>query len=235
MAATILGFFSPTDILSLGGNFIVQSCTPSDTLQRAQGLLGNGDEGITKTYGGKTDLTVVYEYQSEAGNITLPKVGEVKATYHVDRVRLEYRANAWPLITITCHKHAAATHTAANQFAASVTFPAQFGIPRSLTDTTSPTPVDLWKMGADDAGIGVKSMSYECSCTHLDEDGETSAHLAGQNRDGVEKLDVGLTGIPASITVLAGWANLSNGTSKGNTAADTQTMSYERHALRVAV
>lgn len=234
MAATVVNFFNPTDLLALGGSFIVQNGTPSDSLERAQGLLANGDEGIAKTYGGKTNLQIAYEYQNETGNITLPNVGSVAGTYHIDRIRLEYRANAWPLITFTCHKHAANTHTAANEFAPTITFPAQFGIPRSLKDTATPTAADLWKMGTDDTGIGIKSMSYEIGCVHVDEPNETGAQLAGENRDGVEKLDIGLTGVPASITVKAGWDKLSDGSPKSNTAVDQQTLSYEHHLAREA-
>jgi len=234
MAATVVGFFTPTDILSLGGSFIVQSCKPVDGLQRAQGLLANGDEGIKKTFGGRTDMQIVYEYQSETGNITLPVAGDVLGTYHIDRVRLEYRANAWPLITITCHKHAAATHTTANEFTCTAVFPAQFGIPRNIDDTTPTTPLEVFALGADDSGIGIKSMAYELSCVHLDEDGETGAHLVGENRDGIEKLDITLLGIPATVTHTAGWDELSDGTDKTNTSADGRSLSYEHHIARDA-
>jgi len=232
MADTVVNFFNPSDILSLGGSFIVQSVTPTDTLKRAQGLLANGDEGINKTHGGKTDLTIVYEYQNESGNITLPNVGSVAGGYHIDRVRIQYRANAWPLITITCHKHAANSHTAQNEFAATIVFPAQFGIPRSLQDAATPTPNDIWKLGADDDTIGIRDMSYELSCQHQDEDGETGAQCAGENRDGVEKLDVTTTGKAASVTVGTGWAKLSDGNPTGNTAVEQQTLSYEHHVAR---
>lgn len=223
MPATVIGFFSPTDILGLGGYFIVQSVTPSVTQQRAQGALGNGDEGVNKVFGSRTDLVVVYEYQHETGNIALPRVGQIKATYHIDRVRLQYRSNAWPLITITCHKHAVATHIDCNTFATSVTLPAQFGIPRSL---------NVWALGANDAGIGIKDMTLDLSCVHQDEDGESGAHLWGENRDGLEKLDIALVGIPASSTITNTWSTLNDGTALNNTAADTQTLSYEHHVLR---
>ena len=234
MPATVLGFFTPTDVLSLGGAFIPQSDTPSTTKKRAQGLLANGDEGISKTYGVDTKRTLVYEYQSATGDIALPSVGEIIAALHVDSVDVEYSPNSWPKITITCHQHAENAHTAANEYSCTVALPAQFGIPRALDDGATPTPTDIFKLGADDTGIGIKSMKYSLSCTHLDEDDEVGDHLAGENRDGVEKLDIGLTGLPASVTVAATWDNLSDGTAAGNTAADTRTISLEHHIARDA-
>jgi hypothetical protein len=232
MADTNLGFFSPTDVLSLGGSFIPQSDMPVTTLKRAQGLKANGDEGINVTYGTDTKRTIVYEHQAASGYITPPLVGDVVASLHIDSVEIEYSPTSWPKITITCHNHAVKAHTAENEFTATVKLPAQFGIPRALTDTATPTPADIFKLGTDDSTIGIKSMKYSLSCTHLDEDGETGDHLAGENRDGVEKLDIGLTGIPASVTVGATWAKLSDGTAKANTAADTQTISLEHHIAR---
>jgi hypothetical protein len=234
MADTVLGFFTPTDVLSLGGSFIAQSDTPVTTKKRAQGLKANGDEGISVTYGTDTKRTIVYEYQAASGFITLPKVGDVIATVHIDSVEVEYSPTSWPKITISGHNHGENAHTAENEFTATVKLPAQFGIPRALIDTATPTAGDIFKLGTDDSGIGIKSMKYSLACTHLDEDDEAGDHLAGENRDGVEKLDIGLTGIPASVTTAATWAKLSDGTAKGNTAADTQTISLEHHISRDA-
>ena len=236
MSATVLGFFKPTDVLSLGGSFIPQSDTPSTTLKRAQGLLANGDEGVSKTYGSETKRVVVYEYQSPSGTITLPKLGTIVSSLHIDSADVEYQANGWPKITVNTHQHGTNPHTTmANKYTPSITLPAQFGIPRGLLDKATPTPADVFKLSTDDAGIGVKSMKYSISCTHLDEDNEVGEHLAGENRDGVEKLDIGLTGIPATVTVGSGWDKLSDGTGKSNTAADTATISLEHHVLRDVV
>jgi hypothetical protein len=234
MPATVLGFFTPTDVLSLGGSFIPQSDTPVTTLKRAQGLLANGDEGISVTYGEDIKRTLVYEYQNASGDITLPAVGDVIASLHIDSVEVEYSPTSWPKVTITCHNHTENAHTSANEYSCTVALPAQFGIPRALDDGATPTPADIFKLGADDTTIGIKSMKYSLSCTHLDEDDEAGDHLAGENRDGVEKLDIGLTGIPASVTTHADWDKLSDGTAKGNTVADSQTISMEHHIARDA-
>ena len=231
-APTVLGFFNPTDLLALGGSFIPQTNTRTTTLKRAQGLLANGDEGIHHTYGSETKISLPYEYQSVAGNITLPEPGTVVAGYHIDSVDLEYRANAWPLITVNCHNHGTNPHTTSlRTFTPVPVFPAQFGIPRTLSDAALPTANVIFKLGTDDTGIGIKSMKYSISCSHLDEPNEVGEQLAGENRDGVEKLDIGLTGIPAAVTVLAGWDKMTDGDGKGNTAADSTTVSLEHHIL----
>jgi hypothetical protein len=232
MSATVLGFFTPTDVLGLGGSFIAQSDAPVTTKKRAQGLLANGDEGISKTYGEETKRTVTYEHQNATGVITLPPVGSVMASLHIDSIDVEYQPNAWPKVSFQTHQHAVNPHTAANEYSSTIALPSQFGIPRALDDGAEPTAADIFKLGADDTGIGIKSMKYSLSCTHQDEDGETGDHLAGENRDGVEKLDIGLTGIPASVTVGADWDNLSDGTSLGNTAADARNISLEHHIAR---
>ena len=229
---TLVSFFSPTDILGLGGSFVPQSNAPSASKKRAQGLLENGDEGISKTHGGETKLVSVYEYQSEAGNIALPKIGSILTSRHIDSIDVEYTPTGWPKITVNSHQHDANPHTAANEFTSCVVLPAQFGVPRTLLDTTPTTPVVIFALGADDAGIGIKSLKYSFGCTHLDEDDEVGDHLAGDNRDGVEKIDVSMTGIPAAVTIGAGWDKLASGNANANTAADTDSFSLEHHVAR---
>lgn len=235
-AATV-GFFTPTDILALGGSFVIQSDKPTSTLKRAQGLLANGDEGIRKMYGAESKRVLTYEYQSASGTITLPKVGSVISALHIDSIDVEYKPEGWPQITFNCHQHGSNPHTSGNTlnlFLGTIALPAQFGIPRSIQDTTVPTAVDIFKLALGDASIGVKSVKYTLSCTHLDED-ISGEHLAGDNRDGVEKLDIGLTGIPGTApTIGANWDQPDNGTDKGNTKADESSISLEHHIARFA-
>lgn len=230
---TKLGFFTPTDVLTLGGSFVPQSDTPSTTLKRAQGLLANGDEGISKTFGSETKRAFLYEYQAASGVITIPHPGTIVASLHIDSVDVEYQPNGWPKITVNTHQHGSRPHTVMDaEFTPSIALPAQFGIPRTIQDLATPTAGDIFKLGTDDAGIGIKSAKYSIGCTHLDEDDEVGDHLAGENRDCVEKIDIGLTGIPASVTIGAGWDKLTDGTGSSNTAADTATISLEHHVLR---
>lgn len=237
MAATVLGFFSPTDVLGLGGSFVPQSSTPNATLQRAAGILANGDEGIHKTYGAKTEHTIVYEHQSNTGFIVLPQVGSVVAGLHIDSVDVEYNTKGWPKVSIKCHQHGTNAHTSGNTlnlFTPTVKLPSQFGIPRALAEDVEVDPDDIFKLGNDDAAIGISSMKYSLACQHQDDDGEAGEHLAGENRDGVEKIEIGLTGIPASVTTGTDWDKLADGTGKSNTSADTQTISLEHHIARDA-
>lgn len=232
---TVLGFFKPVDFFSLAGYFIPQSNAPSISKKRAQGLKANGDEGIYLDYALETKRVDVYEYQfAGPGSIVIPNVGQVIAAFHIDSIDVEWSVG-WPKITINSHQHAANAHSSANTlnlYVASIALPAQFGVPRSLVDLATPTPADVWKLGANDTSIGVKSLKYSISCVHLDEDDGDGSHLAGENRDGVEKLDISLTGIPASVTIAAGWSPPADNATAGNTAADGRTLSYEKHILR---
>jgi len=235
MPNSVVGFFTPTDVLTLGAPFIAQSDKPITSLKRAQGLLPNGDEGISKTYGSEIKRVLEYEYQSANGVITLPLAGSVIAALHIDSIDVNYQPNGWPKISFNCHQHGSNPHTSVNtlnKFACSLALPAQFGIPRNIQDLEAPAPVDIFKLAIADAAIGVKSLKYSLKCNHLDED-ISGEHLCGENRDGVETLDVGLTGIPGTApTIGATWDDLDAGTDKANTKADEASYKLEHHIAR---
>lgn len=233
MSDKAVEFYAPTDRLTLGGNWIAQEDTLADSFQRAQGLKANGDESARKLHDGKTSGTTVYECHLETGSLTLPKVNGVYGGYLIDSLQLVYQAegSGFPRLTVNWHQHDSNVHVNAdmNKFTTSLVFPARFGIPRSLTKVAGGTG---WAL--NDTATGMKSLTYTLSCTHLDEN-ESGSHLAGEGRDGVEKLDIVLTGIPSGatpITLDSGWDELNDQNAKGNTVASSNTLQYERHIAR---
>lgn len=235
MADKAVPFFNPTDVLGLyvdanGNRWIQQENGIVETLQRAQGLKANGDEAAHKTHGGAAAGPVVYECHDETGNLALPKVGEVKGGYHIDQVQLAYQPTGWPRLTIPVHQHDSNAHEdgTLNEFSATPVFPAQFGIPRSISNAAAAVVVAI-----GDADAGMRAMTYTLGCTHVDED-ENGDHLAGENRDGIETMQVETTKDPDTVTIHGEWDKLSDGSPKSNTAAETAQIQIEHHVARDA-
>jgi hypothetical protein len=240
-----LGFFEPTDpidintLLSLTGSDVweIQAQTPNVTKDRAQGLAADGDEGAYTATNEKTAVSITYKSFKASGYLTLPTVGDVASTYHIDAVKLTYNANDWPTLEVQAHKHTTSTHTSCNEYTVGKTsagktaqFPAGFGAPASIVDDATPTPATYFAMAH--ATIGVKTVTVGLAVTHQDETGSSGDHLAGENRDGKETLDADFVGIPTTVTAYTTFTLLSCGGPQANTAADTARYSYERHVLR---
>lgn len=233
MSDKAVPFFSPTDVLSLGGNWAVQEVNLSDAYQRAQGLDAAGDEAVSETFDEKTSGTVVYEdHSASGGSLTLPTVGAVGGGYHIDSYQVVYSSNGWPRLTVTVHKHGQNSHADGeqNEFNASVVLPTGFGCPREILDALDATVFEV-----TDTDAGVRGLTYSLGCTHVDEGDEAGDHLAGENRDGVETLSVEFTKDPgSSVTASADWDEMTDGAAQGNTAAETASMSWEHHVARTA-
>lgn len=224
MSDKAVPFFNPSDILSLGGDWIVQEDNLADSSERAQGLAANGDEAASKLYGGKSTGSVVFECHEETGNLTLPNVGEVKGGYHIDNWSLVYSPTGWPRLTVNVHQHDDNVHADGemNEYAPTLTCPAQFGCPTALGFSTS------------DTDVGVRSITYTLGCQHQDEPDSVGDHLAGENRDGEETLAVEFTKAPSAMTAPAGWDENSNDSKHSNTAAETGSYNWVNHVARVA-
>lgn len=248
MPGTPVKFFTPIDplaintLLSLTGaaQWIIQTGAPNKSKDRAVGLAANGDENAWKAHNLKNTDTLVYECHALSGSLALPIVGTVTATtlWHIDSVKVDYNSTGWPKMTVVVHKHGTgtATHAAAscNKFTPAIVLPACFGVPAELVDKTPETPVTMFELTV--ASIGMKSLSYGLSCTHVDETGPAGDWLAGENRDGAETLDVEMTGSPtdAEITVDASFHDATDGGANGNTSSDNRKLSLIRHIARDA-
>ena len=228
---TVINFFNPTDVIALANGWIIQSGKATTSTSRASGLNAVGDEEIAQLYGPKTALTLEYENHTAAEAAVFPVVGAIMATYHIDSFTFSYQAAGWPKLSVQCHLHSGAHVACANTFTSTLAAcPIQFGIPRELGAAGAD-----WKMGVNDTGIGIASMSYTMTCTHQDEADENGAFLAAENRDGVETLDIATTGIPASVTVNAAWDSMGGDSgTQSNTTTDGASYSYVNHVARDA-
>lgn len=245
MASTVT-FFTNTDpinintLLTLTGSaqWIIQNPSPNSQSDRASGLGANGDEAAWKSHNPREQITVTYKCYAASGNLTLPKVGVVASTYHIDSVKLDYDPVGWPTLTVTVHKHTAASGTHAedscNTYATDLVFPAQFGVPVSISDTTTPAAVVMFALAS--TAVALKTLSFGLTCTHVDETGGAGDWLAGENHDGVETLDAEFTGVPddEDLTISALWHKGSDGAPTSNTGASSRKMSLSRHIAREA-
>ena len=246
--ASKVTFFTPGDpldintLLGLEGSaqWIHQTNNPSKSADRAQGLAANGDEAAWKSHNAKTAGQVVYECFAASGFLTLPGVGIIAGGFHGDNVKLDYNTVGWPRLTVAVHKHdGASSHDDAeggpicNTFATSLKWPAGFGVPAVITDLATPA-VKQFEMKA--AAVGMKTLGYTLSCTHVDETGGTGDWLAGDNRDGVEQIDAEMTGVPedTDLVIDASWHRATDGSPEGNTAANARKVSISRHVEREA-
>ena len=225
MSDVAINFFNPADVLSLNAaNWIQQENNIVDSVQRAQGLGALGDEAVSTTHGGGSAGSVVYENHEESGSMTLPQIGSVLGGYHVDSWSLVYSPTGWPRLTVNVHQHDDNAHadTDLNEFTMTLAPAAGFGVPRDL---------GISGLGAVN---GVKGCTYTLGCTHVDEDNGEGDHLAGENRDGIETLAYEFTGsdMGDDFDGPAGWDEMSDGTPKSNTAAETTSMSWENHVAR---
>jgi hypothetical protein len=248
--ASNVTFFTPTDTLAINtllsltesAQWLIQSNTPNRTKARAAGLQGDGDEGAWHAHNDVDRRTLVYENHAVTGNLTVPSVGTVTASgWHIDSVKVVYNAAGFPKMTVVIHKHMGATsHTAAscNIFTSKVLLPAQFGIPSEITDDTydagPPEVPAVVEFELEVATIGMRTLEWNLTATHVDElDGE-GEWLAGDTRDGVETLDAEFTGQPddGDLTIDASWHKNSDDAPEGNTAVNSRKIQLVRHVAR---
>ena len=234
-------FFFPTEPFDLnaelsitaeGDRWCLQTVNPTKTKQRASGLCRDGDETAWQAYGTQQSVSAVYKCYAPTGNLKVPSVGLIANGWHVDSSTVAYSQTDWPTITLAMHKHddgASHTKDSCRTYSPGLKMPAQFGVPELISDTTSVAQLKL-----NNPAIGMRSLSYALSATHIDENRSNGNWLAGENHDGVETLDAEFTGAPddTDLTVAAGWHRSSEGTTEGNTAVDTKTLSLVRHIGR---
>ena len=213
-------------MIQTGGN-------PSKQNNKASELGSDGDEIASGEFDAKTSVTCVYGPTAYTGNLTIPAVGQIKNGHHVDSVSIAYNQQGFPSMTVTGHKHEAGSPDAdCRTYTAKVVLPARkIGVPSALVDTATPTAGDVFKLNAE-AEVGMKGLTYTLSCTHVDEPDGDAGHLAGNNHDGVEKIDVEMSGEADSdeYTVGTGWFVETNASgNQGNTTKTTRSISMSKH------
>jgi hypothetical protein len=236
-------FFTPLDVIAINtlltlegaAMWIIQTAAPSSSKDRASGLKADGDEAAHVNHNARETVSLTYKCFATTGNLSLPKVGTVAGGYHIDSVALAYSPTDWPTLTVTVHKHGdGSTHAddSCRTYSTDIVFPAQFGVPALLDDNTPVTPVSQFAMAA--TGVGMRSLSFSLTCTHLDEQGGTGNWLAGENHDGVETLDAEFAGLPddTDMTYAATWSLVTSGASSGNTTLNSRSVSLTRHIAK---
>lgn len=220
-----VGFFNPVDPFALA-DWNIQNNSPTRSQERAQALKSDGDECASKTYGAKEEQTATYKGCRITGMLALPAVGTVSADgWHLDSWTLTMSNTDWPELSITMHKHGnGKSHTPASCRLYRPTLQLSVGGMGILR-----TGLGEFSISAEDMAVGITSVTYGLSVTHVDEAGDDGNWLAGENRDGVETFSITITGVGATITAPSGWDEMTHGRTADNTAADTETYEYEHH------
>lgn len=235
-----VGFYNPDEAwlsaLDLT-DWEMQDDTINESSERIQGIGADGDEIASDLVNATETVTLTMKCFLTAGTLPLPNIGTVTASgHHLDSISLTLNPTDWPTLRVMLHKHAnGSSHKPLNDggdvrtYKPSLSIKAGRGIPRAVTGAASSDYLGGFALGASDTALGISEVTYDVTCTHLDETGEDGNWLAGQNRDGVETFTINLTGTGATITPASGWDKINKDDSRGNTAADTQAASYEKH------
>lgn len=228
MAKGTLEFFGATNPFAAfegwtfqdGGAISGQSDRPNElgaTGDEMKKALINGRENVSATFVGSLAATT--------SKYKFPKVGSHSNGWHIDQIEVTWdRGAIQPKMTVTGHKHTQGTmHTTCRMYTPSlsdkIAYQA-FGAPGS---------VDTAFALAQGAVVDVRSIKYTVSCTHIDEAGRTGNELAGNNHDGVETLQVELTGKATTEDFTSTWDKTSYGTTPSNTAATSSSFTFEHH------
>ena len=228
---TILGTLADWE-LQTGGN-------PTLTRQRAQALKSDGDELAAAQYGAKIEYSLNYAASRHTGSdgLAIPSVGAILNGAHVDSVSVAYSQEAFPALTVAAHRHAAVdgtagTHNACRLYKPSVVLPPRAqGVPSTLKDA------DGTAVFSCPSGIGMASLAYTLEATHSDVPDGDGNQLAGENRDGVEKLEIQLTGrvAVADLAIASGWSLPDSWSlSQSNQEATTTSVTITRHVAHEA-
>lgn len=196
---------------------------PNITEERANALGATGDEIAWKAHGKKEAYSATFVSTALTGNLAIPAAGSIVSDVHIDSVSVAYTAVGYPILTLAGHKHLSGEVDAAcKTYAASITLPAQFGVPSTITDA--------WELETG-AEVGMRGMTYTLTCTHVEEMDADGGLLGSDNHDGVETLAIELTGeaAPAEYTVDTDWHEGSANKSQANTSATTKSLTLTKH------
>lgn len=227
-----VSFFAPSTTLEnvvSGGT--LQSFNPSKSWERAQGLDKDGDEAASKTHGARSAGAAVFKFFAASGSISLPAPGTVTTDgWHIDSFSLRLSNADWPELTLQVHKHEGTrgSHNVGScrTYTPTLTVTAGFGI---VMNSGAIAGTGFTLSPADT--IGVTSLEYGMSVTHLDENGSDGDWLAGENRDGVETLTIQTVG-KGAVTAPSGWDQTSDNKTDSNQAADTESWEFVHHVQK---
>lgn len=211
-------FFEACDPLGLTGWTPQTGGGETITEQEAVALGADGDKIASKGFDKKSEISVVYIAESEGTEI--PNVGQMKNGWHIDSVNVTLSQNDFAKMTVNAHKHVSGNADAnTRQYAPTVGKVGGFGCPSSFGP---------FSLGAS-ATCGVKTITYNLQCNHVDELKGDGNHFAGDNYDGTEQVTVELTGTFTFAEGTDGWHLDTNAANKQNTAATALSATYTKH------
>lgn len=216
MAATLIGFFNPVDILALlASGWIIQDdpVTNAESSEEVVGLGADGNYSANDIFNKLKEGALVYKTFAKTGDMTLPSIGEVSATgYLIKEFSVEYAVKDFPSLTPSVHKSVTgAAHGTYRTYTPTVTLPCiGKGIPRGIEDVI--------ELGGDDTGIGMLKLSYKITGEFIEP--PTTEFTGGEFCNAYEEISVGFAGVPASITLGTGWEYVTKGGGRGNKTAE---------------
>lgn len=234
MALTIT-FFDPQDVFGLASSngWALQSGgNRQESVDTSRALGADGDEIAAVDHGRKEQVTCSYVSAATSGNLAIPNVGAILGGtgaapgWHVDSVKVGYSQTGLPTLEVSGHKHlTGAADAGCRTYSATVTLPAQaIGVPREIAGVYA---LDT------DAPCAMRSMSYTLTCSHVEEQDCNGDNLASDNHDGVETVEIEVTGVAASASDLGagdGWHVDSLSVSdQSNTGAAKTSLTLSKH------
>lgn len=227
-----IDFFAPSGAIDLSSSHwtFQDGGGISTSSQRDSDLKADGDELASTLHNKRSSTSFVYVHDGESDFYEYPKIGLVSGGWHVDSFRCVWsRDRARAHLTVNCHRHDQGVNhtTAPRKYSATLTaIPvASFGVPSVFTGGTGKNAFTL----SANAVIDLRSATYEVSCNHIDEPGRLGNTLASQNHDGVESLEIELTGAPTADDYTTDWQLPSSSKTPSNSGVTTASLSLEHH------
>lgn len=228
MAKGTLDFFAPTNPFAAFEGWTFQDGGAiNGSSDRHNELGSSGDEIKKALVNGKetTSATFIGNLTATTAKYKFPKIGSHSNGWHIDSIQVVWdRGAIQPKMTVNAHKHTQGTmHTTCRQYTPSLSEKVAYQA------FGAPSAVDTAFALATQAVVDVRTITYNVSCTHVDEPGRTGNNLAGNNYDGVETLQIELTGAATTEDYTTTWDKTGYGKTPSNTAATSSSLTLEHH------
>lgn len=235
MAVTPVTFYDPSSPFGeLTGWEIQTGGDPAKSQQQEIDYNRTGDILAGEKYDKRSTVSATYKpsTRTSGDSMYLPSVGEILESYHVDSVSIAFGQTTSPTLTVAGHQHDDGSGHAdgsCRTYSATPNFIVQgIGIPMTISDIGA-TEIFALTLAA---AVGLRSLTYTLTCTHEDELDSAGAHLAGENRDGVETLEIEFTGgaiETIDYTLAANWFVGTETPAQGNTTVKTKSITATQH------
>lgn len=190
MAEASINFGTSSKFGTLTG-WAAQDANPATSTQLARTLNETGDEAASQLFDTKTDITQTFK-AAVAGAVTLPAaIGALLGGYILTGINISTTWNDFATIVLSGHNHAVNPHAnTLRQAAHGITLTAGFGATAFLGATAGPAVL--------------QSSTCNITIQHVDKNGATGDHAAGQNYDCVITVTETWQGTPTT-NAGSGW------------------------------